>query len=89
MLTLQCIFDRNGNENKPEMPYVICLQAADLAAWEMRREMARRTGLIMGKKLRKSFEALQSIQPRYWQHLVHEDIVRFCESEKVGRRAEG
>jgi len=70
---------------KTEAPPLIVLQATDLAAWEMRREACRVTGIIKGKKLRESFKALKKMEC-LWEHYLHASLVQFCEKENIGHR---
>ena len=74
-------------ETNPDWVPAVQLQACDFVAWEMRTEGNRRTGLEKGKKLRKSFEALNSI-PHDWMHYRRGDIENLCRSAGIARRTE-
>lgn len=72
--------------DKPDLVPAIQLQACDFAAWEMRREGNRRSGLENGRKIRKSFEVLRQVN-HSWKHYVHKDLIALCNVAGVSERA--
>ena len=81
------LFKRSRPDPKLDIddPAHIQLQAADFAAWEMRREGNRRTGLEKDKSLRRSFKALSQVD-HMWMHYRARDIEALCKSAKIGTR---